>query len=196
MKSELSVLSELQFYKKFQVHSKAASYIGKLPNSCVNVSTGLWSSVKPSWEALGQLLSRKRKSRPCAFQEMEALLASQGSSSSRTLADRTVEAKRPSQGPWRQKEVGNEDALEDSTQTATNPKQAASPGNLKPPWHLQPAPESLAWGHFCTCVLVLITYKQTALPNWDLSSCYKLKMDPVPSLLGVCWDKSYSGYPV
>lgn len=104
MKSELSVLSELQFYKKFQVHSKAASYIGKLPNSCVNVSTGLWSSVKPSWEALGQLLSRKRKSWPCAFQEMEALLASQGSSSSRTLADRIVEAKRPMEtergGKW------------------------------------------------------------------------------------------------
>nr|XP_012599160.1 zinc finger and SCAN domain-containing protein 32 isoform X2 [Microcebus murinus] len=125
----LSILSESQFYEKLQMHQHCGQLYGKVAEllceqgfhrtleQCQTKFRSLQASYHPGRQGCSP--------EPCAFQEeIEALLASQGPTSSpRSLADRAVEAKGPGQGPQAQKEVEDGDTVEDSNSCKTNCKQ-------------------------------------------------------------------------
>ncbi|XP_045398380.1 zinc finger and SCAN domain-containing protein 32 isoform X2 [Lemur catta] len=126
----LSILSESRFYEKLQTQQHSGQLYGEVAEllweqgfhraleQCQTKFRSLQASYHPGRQGCSP--------EPCAFQEeIEALLASQGPTSSpRSLADRAVEAKGPGQGPEAQKKVEDEDTVEDSNSCKTNGKQA------------------------------------------------------------------------
>ena len=131
---------------------------------------------------------------PCALQEeKEALPALQGSSSSpRSSADRAVEAKGPSQGPWKRKEARLEDTAGGSDSYKFDRKQPVQETGAPTPTASSRATWVRASQHTCPGT---VTYKQTMPPLCALPSSCKLRIVPVPSLLGKCWDEGSSGHP-